>query len=196
MRATFEIDGQPAWFFGAVLATASADGSLLVGFDDGKQERVRADKLTIVDDDEVHASAAQLGRDPRMPAATPPPRSSPPIPLPEVGEASLPEGIKIGDKVLAAGLHAGHRKPFLAVLVGVRDPVPSSRGTLLVRYVSTPDGKTMPLLLPEVRSAYVAKFDVTKLVVEEELVEAMETEPDPEALVAEVVHVEAPLSGG
>ena len=196
VRATFEIDGQPAWFFGAVLATASADGSLLVGFDDGKQERVRADKLTIVDDDEVHASAAQLGRDPRMPAATPPPRSSPPIPLPEVGEASLPEGIKIGDKVLAAGLHAGQRKPFLAVLVGVRDPVPSSRGTLLVRYVSTPDGKTMPLLLPEVRSAYVAKFDVTKLVVEEELVEAMETEPDPEALVAEVVHVEAPLSGG
>ena len=159
VRATFETDQNPrgTWFFGVVLGAATG-GSLLVGFDDGKQEHVRVDKLTIVDEDgEVHASA-QLGRDQSMPAATPP---SSPIPLAEVGEASLPEGIKIGDHVLAAGLHAGQRKSFLAVLVGVRN-VPSSCGTLLVRYVSTPNGKTIPLLLPEVRLAYVAKFDVTK----------------------------------
>tara|TARA_B100000795_G_scaffold62704_1_gene42189 strand:- start:99 stop:1736 length:1638 start_codon:yes stop_codon:yes gene_type:complete len=52
VRATFEIDRKPLWFFGAVLATASADGNLLVGFDDGKQEHMRADRLTIVDDDD------------------------------------------------------------------------------------------------------------------------------------------------
>ena len=51
VRATFEIDRKPVWFFGAVLATASADGSLLVGFDDGKHEHMRADRLTILDDD-------------------------------------------------------------------------------------------------------------------------------------------------
>ena len=51
VRATFEIGRKPVWFFGAVLATASADGSLLVGFDDGKHEHMRADRLTIVDDD-------------------------------------------------------------------------------------------------------------------------------------------------
>ena len=51
VRATFEIDRKPVWFFGAVLATASADGSLLVGFDDGKHEHMRADRLTICDDD-------------------------------------------------------------------------------------------------------------------------------------------------
>ena len=164
VRATFQTDESPrgTWFFGVVLGAATTGGNLLVGFDDGKQEHVRVDQLTIVDDDddEVHASA-QLGRAQSMPAATPPSGSSSPISLPEFGEASLPEGIKCGDNVLAAGLHAGQRKSFLAVLVGVRN-VPSSCGTLLVRYVSTPDGKTIPLLLPEVRLAYVTKFDVAK----------------------------------
>ena len=51
VRATFEIDGQPAWFFGVVLGVATG-GRLRVGFDDGKHEHMRADRLTIVDDDE------------------------------------------------------------------------------------------------------------------------------------------------
>ena len=51
VRATFEIDGKPAWFFGVVLGVATG-GRLRVGFDDGKHEHIRADRLTIVDDDE------------------------------------------------------------------------------------------------------------------------------------------------
>jgi hypothetical protein len=51
VRATFEIDGKPAWYFGVVLGVATG-GRLRVGFDDGKHEHMRADRLTIVDDDE------------------------------------------------------------------------------------------------------------------------------------------------
>ena len=78
--------------------------------------------------------------------------------LPEVGEASLPEGVTVGSAVLAPGLHAGQKKPFRAVLLGVRNIFPP----LLVRYVATLDGRTIPLLLPEIRSTYLPSSDVSK----------------------------------
>ena len=56
------------------------------------------------------------------------------------------------------GLHAGQRKPFRALLLSVRNIFPP----LLVRYVATLDGKTIPLLLPEIRSTYLPSSDVSK----------------------------------
>jgi hypothetical protein len=106
---------------------------------------------------EYFATSAQLGRV-GTPAATSPPKSPPPISLPKVGEASLPEGVTVGSAVLAPGLHAGQRKPFRALLLGVRNLFPP----LLVRYVATLDGKTIPLLLPEIRSTYLPSSDVSK----------------------------------
>ena len=112
---------------------------------------------------EYFATSAQLSRVQGAPAATAPPppgdASPPPISLPpEVGEASLPEGVTVGSAVLAPGLHAGQRKPFRALLLGVRNVFPP----LLVRYVATLDGKTIPLLLPEIRSTYLPSSDVSK----------------------------------
>ena len=50
VRATFEVGRKPSWFFGVVLAAVDNGGSFLVGFDDGKQEHMRADQLTICGD--------------------------------------------------------------------------------------------------------------------------------------------------
>ena len=107
---------------------------------------------------EYFATSARLGRVKGAPAASSPPESPPPISLPEVGEASLPEGVTVGSAVLAPGLHAGQRKPFRALLLSVRNIFPP----LLVRYVATLDGKTIPLLLPEIRSTYLPSSDVSK----------------------------------
>ena len=64
MRATFEVDGKPTWFFGRVLGPHD-DGPFSdawqVAFDDGKVETLRADQLTLLGDDEAAERAAAQG---------------------------------------------------------------------------------------------------------------------------------------
>ena len=73
-------------------------------------------------------------------------------------DSVLPEGVEVGDTVLATGLHAGMRKPFKAVLMGVRSQYPP----LLVRYTSTVDGRTLPILIPEIISTYLPPSEVSR----------------------------------
>ena len=73
-------------------------------------------------------------------------------------EPVMPEGVEVGDTVLATGLHAGMRKPFKAVLMGVRSQYPP----LLVRYTSTVDGRTLPILIPEIISTYLPSSEVSR----------------------------------
>ena len=73
-------------------------------------------------------------------------------------EPILPEGVEVGDTVLATGLHAGMRKPFKAVLMGVRSQYPP----LLVRYTSTIDGRTLPIVIPEIISTYLPSSEVSR----------------------------------
>jgi hypothetical protein len=54
------------------------------------------------------------------------------------------------------GLHAGQRRQFKALFMGIRPMKPE----FLVKYVADVDGRTMPLLLPEVRNTYVPVHDL------------------------------------
>ncbi|KOO34599.1 hypothetical protein Ctob_014350 [Chrysochromulina tobinii] len=69
---------------------------------------------------------------------------------------SIPEGLVVGEPCLAMGLHAGQRRQFKALFMGLRTIKPE----FLVKYVADVDGRTMPLLLPEVRNTYVPVHDL------------------------------------
>ena len=69
---------------------------------------------------------------------------------------SIPEGLVVGEPCLAMGLHAGQRRQFKALFMGIRPMKPE----FLVKYVADVDGRTMPLLLPEVRNTYVPVHDL------------------------------------
>ena len=69
----------------------------------------------------------------------------------------LPDGLSIGEYCQAMGLRAGTRHPFKAILIGRRSMKPE----FLVKYVADIDGRTMPLLLPEVRNTYIDAGDVS-----------------------------------
>eukprot|EP00966_Prymnesium_polylepis_P023660 544643-Prymnesium_polylepis.1 len=64
---------------------------------------------------------------------------------------ALPEGLAIGANVFAIGLHAGEKKTFTAVLLGVRKNSPP----FLVKYISDENGRRTALYLPDVRKTYV-----------------------------------------
>ena len=68
----------------------------------------------------------------------------------------IPEGLVVGEPCLAMGLHAGQRRQFKALFMGIRPMKPE----FLVKYVADVDGRTMPLLLPEVRNTYVPVHDL------------------------------------
>lgn len=69
---------------------------------------------------------------------------------------SVPEGVTIGGLCLAQGLFAGTKRPFQALLVGVRKNSPP----LLVKYCADEAGRRKALHLPEMRKAYVLPSDV------------------------------------
>ena len=69
---------------------------------------------------------------------------------------SIPEGLVVGEPCLAMGLHAGQRRQFKALFMGIRTIKPE----FLVKYVADVDGRTMALLLPEVRNTYVPVHDL------------------------------------
>ena len=96
-----------------------------------------------------HNSEAEGGLQ-RAPAALAPPAS------PHAGEPVLPPGVVIGEYVLANGLHAGQRGQFKALLVANRPIKPE----FLVKYVADIEGRTMELLLPEVKNTYVEAHDL------------------------------------
>ena len=106
-----------------------------------------------VQQQEFFAASAQLGGVQSSSSS-----SADSTPALTVQEQLVPDGVVVGDVVLATGLHAGQRMPFRAVLMGVRNLFPP----LLVRYTSTLDGRTLPLLLPEIRDTYLPSSEVSK----------------------------------
>ena len=97
----------------------------------------------------------------------------------EFDDARLPDGVSIGGFCLAQGLvrrglfdflpircvhrsmpcppqHAGAKRPFQAVLLGVRKNSPP----LLVKYCADEAGRRQALHLPDMRKAYVLPQDV------------------------------------
>lgn len=73
------------------------------------------------------------------------------------GVPAVPAGCVIGEPCFAMGLQAGMVGQFTAILLGVRSATPE----FLVKYVATTDGRTMSLLLPEVRLTYVQVQDLS-----------------------------------
>ena len=71
-------------------------------------------------------------------------------------EEFLPEGLEIGKQCLAIGLHAGEKKTFTALFLGVRKNSPQ----VLVKYVCDENGRRTGLHLPEVRKTYVMPYEV------------------------------------
>lgn len=68
----------------------------------------------------------------------------------------LPKGCTIGGNCYAVGVHAGQKKSFTAVLLGVRKRLPP----FLVKYLCDEAGRRTSLYLPDVKKTYVMAHDV------------------------------------
>ena len=71
-------------------------------------------------------------------------------------EMGVPDYAVPGKELWAMGLHAGTRKRFKAEVVSLRTQFPR----IVVKYISTEDGNTTSIALPEMRTAYVTMADV------------------------------------
>ena len=71
-------------------------------------------------------------------------------------EMGVPDYAVPGKELWAMGLHAGTRKRFQAEVVSLRTQFPR----IVVKYISTEDGNTTSIALPEMRTAYVTMADV------------------------------------
>ena len=111
-----------------------------------RAQRDRKRKVHYGDNGELDGSASSF-------RSTPAARKASIDPAVEMG---VPDYAVPGEELWAMGLHAGSRKRFKAEVVSLRVQFPR----IVVKYVSTEDGNTALIALPEMRTAYVTMADV------------------------------------
>jgi len=72
-------------------------------------------------------------------------------------EMHVPDFAAVGVSILATGLLAGVRMQFRATVVKIRPQFPR----IVVRYVSTMEGISLPIALPEVNTAYLTAAEIS-----------------------------------
>ena len=81
-------------------------------------------------------------------------RSAPPPPKPFVSmanEVTVPSWATVGASIKAVGWHGGTHKFFAAKVIALRDRFPK----IVVEYTADEAGVTLPIALPEPRTAYL-----------------------------------------